>query len=533
MTHMTLLLTILATQEIKKRIMSFREHSELLQDLVRDRFGVLHSKIIALLWTYGPVTLHDLATYLRQQTFDVVPPRTSSDVSLSATAAPSGSRMGGPSSLDDGSIKFAMALLHEHSLVSFNESDKSYRVRLGYGLMHCAQPIILRYAHQRYGDAGSMIVSIVLEYGALPRSTLAHLATQRRPALHDAIHPTTDQLRRDGVLVAVYDAVEEAPSNEDLPALKRLRKDDYNNAAASSSLAILALNHSVVLHRVRSEVMAAFLQPRYDDTCLSILKAAIAADTAKLGSSSSDSTFPARVDMSNSISLRLIRDQLPHDVQADAFIAGVTRLSSGANAAFLRGGGATSEEVIRVRYDSLIDQQRMEICEEVIFARYGILGVRIVKLLLKNQAMEDRFLAEEAIATLHQVREILAALIRDGTVRQQEIPKVLSADRQPKQSVFLWVITKGILFSTVSAHLAKSIRTARFRLFVEEERLRTKFRDDAPSVNIVDQNASAIDVKLHQQRLNVEHSVRALKLSLFGMMTQMMVMELFGTPASA
>ncbi|CUG88892.1 Hypothetical protein, putative [Bodo saltans] len=515
--------------------MSFREHSELLQDVVRDRFGLLHSKLISLLWTYGPLTLHDVALYLRQQTFDVVPPRTSSDVSLASMTATS-SKIGGLSSVDDGSIKSAMALLHEHSLVNFTESDKSYRVRLGYGLVHCVQPILLRFLHQQYGDAGSTIVSIVLEYGALPRSTLAHLATQRRPALHEAIHPTTDQLRRDGVLVAVYDAVEESTSHEDLPALKRLRKDDYHSAAASSSLAILALNHSVVLHRVRLEVMTAFLQPRFDDTCFSILKASMAADTAKLGSSSTSTTFPARIDMSNSISLRLIRDQLPHDVPSDAFIAGVTRLSSGANAAFLRGGGATSEEVIRVRYDSIIDQQRMEICEEVIFARYGILGVRVVKLLLKNQAMEDRFLAEEAIATLHQVREILAGLIRDGTVRQQEIPKVLSADRQPKQSVFLWVINKSLLFSTVSAHVAKSIRTARFRLFVEEERLRNKFRDDGVTSSGTDhQNNtnSPHDAKLHQQRLSVEHSVRAMKLSLFGMMQQMMVMELFGTPASA
>lgn len=527
--------------------MSHREHCELLQDFVRDRFGVLHCKIVGSLWTYGPLTLHDLATYLRQQTFDVVPPRTSSDVASQSTAAASSSRPSG--SLDDGAVKLSVALLHEHSIVSFTESDKSYRLRLGFGLMHCVQPVLLRFMHQRYGDAGSTVISIVAEYGALPRSTISHLMTQRRPALHQVINSTIDQLRLDGVLAAVFDGGVNGSGGETL-ALKKHRRDDWgspsnaqptsSSQAAPQSLSILALNYPVILHMVRSESMMSFLTPRYDDVCLTIIRAAMALDGGKIGGGAHQdgSCFPARLDLSNSISLARIREQLVAiDARGDALIAALTTLSSGASAMLFRGGGSSADEVVRVRYDSIIDQYRFEVCEQVLFARYGILGVRVMKLLLKNHSMEDRFIAEEAIATLHQVREVLTGLMRDGAVRQQEVPKVLSADRQPKQSIFLWVMNKSLLFTTVSSNIAKSLRTARFRLFVEEERLRNKFPTEGNQPPSYESNsmeaANTLDSNLAQQRRVAEHSVRALKASIFALMQQLLVMELFGNPTSA
>jgi transcription initiation factor IIE alpha subunit len=108
--------------------------------------------------------------------------------------------------------------------------------------------------------------------------------------------------------------------------------------------------------------------------------------------------------------------------------------------------------------------------EAIIFSRYGPLGNRVVKSLLRESAMEDRFIAEECIASLSHTRELLHRMFRDGFIAQQEIPKTSSAaERAPKLSLFLWTINKSHVLQRCTAILAKSWRNARARLKLEHQ----------------------------------------------------------------
>ncbi|CCW70437.1 unnamed protein product [Phytomonas sp. Hart1] len=81
-----------------------------------------------------------------------------------------------------------------------------------------------------------------------------------------------------------------------------------------------------------------------------------------------------------------------------------------------------------------------EVCERVVLARHGVLGVRLMKLLLRDHLLEDRTLAEAAIAPQPRTRETLHAMLRDGFVFIQEAPRgaPLSEQRLVKNSIFLW-----------------------------------------------------------------------------------------------
>lgn len=117
-------------------------------------------------------------------------------------------------------------------------------------------------------------------------------------------------------------------------------------------------------------------------------------------------------------------------------------------------------------YESAVAQLQQSVCERVVFSRYGVLGVRLLKLLSQHHFLEDRTLAEEAVATHGRTREVLHSLFRDGLVGQQEVPRSAAmTDRAPKSSVFLWGSDWDVnVMPSVQEMIAKSLYTALLKL---------------------------------------------------------------------
>nr|CAJ2466368.1 unnamed protein product [Leishmania braziliensis] len=79
------------------------------------------------------------------------------------------------------------------------------------------------------------------------------------------------------------------------------------------------------------------------------------------------------------------------------------------------------------------------VCERVVYSRYGVLGVRIMRLLLQHHFLEERTLAEQSVATYVKAREVLHRMFKDGFLLQQEVPRTSAlVERSAKASVYLW-----------------------------------------------------------------------------------------------
>eukprot|EP00796_Vickermania_ingenoplastis_P001384 gene1384-808_t len=99
------------------------------------------------------------------------------------------------------------------------------------------------------------------------------------------------------------------------------------------------------------------------------------------------------------------------------------------------------EAAVSIHYAAFLRCLSLEMQEKVIFARHGVLGVRIVALLRHHHFLEDRSIAELVVSPQPQTREALHDLLRDGIVIQKEISKVdanPTSERQPKHQIYLW-----------------------------------------------------------------------------------------------
>lgn len=119
-----------------------------------------------------------------------------------------------------------------------------------------------------------------------------------------------------------------------------------------------------------------------------------------------------------------------------------------------------------MQLSAVLSALQMDCCERTVFSRHGVLGVRLMKLLLQQRMLEDRTLAEEAVATQPRTRQTLSAMMHDGYCFQQEVPRgAITGDRQPKSSVFLWEVSmRRSLVPAVRVQLAQALLHATTKL---------------------------------------------------------------------
>lgn len=125
-----------------------------------------------------------------------------------------------------------------------------------------------------------------------------------------------------------------------------------------------------------------------------------------------------------------------------------------------------SSTYFQLHYAALRAALRCSVVERVVFARHGVMGVRLVRLLTIHHFLEDKTIAELLIAPQPRTRELLHEMMRDGLVQQREISKVDAnpmSERQPKHQVYLWGLQKdhtGTMLPVVRQMVAQSLLLA-------------------------------------------------------------------------
>ncbi|KAH9593237.1 hypothetical protein LSM04_001724 [Trypanosoma melophagium] len=449
----------------------FTAHEELLEFTIREQLGPLAESLVRTLNRNGPMTLRDLADTVKRGPFNNPLSQQQQQGQFkcdagkhvrSPIAVPVSDSLGDIAT--DAAIKELMTRLVLHRVVQYDGETHMYSVALGYGLLlRTLFPLILQFFQRRYGETGVTLLMVFYQLAAVPFDVAVRLAMERRPALAEALRHCAREMERLGLIESVS-ADKQSPSNP-------------QSLSASPDPCRLHAGH-LLCEMLRDVIHRDLLAGRHPDggaVAAAVMDGLTAASRARRLETRHAGFPPAPPRTSPALPLRALLRDFPHTDPA-IVVETVSRMCRPDGDSVLSNDGTSSaamEGPYRFRYDNAVEAMRRDCCERLVFARHGVLGVRIVKLLFMHHKMEDRMLAEEAIATLPRTREVLHAMMRDGYVRQQEVPKSgVLADRQPKNSIFLWNCSmEGELLPTVRVQVAKALRNALERLAVERQTL--------------------------------------------------------------
>ncbi|ORC84938.1 uncharacterized protein TM35_000391120 [Trypanosoma theileri] len=455
----------------------FTAHEELLEFTIREQLGPLAESLVRTLNRNGPMTLKDLADTVKREPFNnplsqqQQQGQFAGDVGKqvrSPIAVPVSDSLGDIAT--DAAIKELMTRLLLHRVVQHDGETHTYSVALGYGLLlRTLFPLIVQFFQRRYGETGVTLLMVFYQLAAVPFDVAMRLAMERRPALTEALRHCAREMERLGLIECVS---AETPSSSHAQT-----PTPTPSLSASPDPCRLHAGH-LLCEMLRDVIHRELLAGRHPDggvVAAALMDGLTAASRARRLEMRPAGFPPAPPRTSPALPLRALLRELPHTDPA-VVVDTVSRMCRPDGDAVLSNDGTSSaamEGPYRFRYDNAVEAMRRDCCERLVFARHGVLGVRIVKLLLMHHNMEDRMLAEEAIATLPRTREVLHAMMRDGYVRQQEVPKSgVMADRQPKNSIFLWSCSmEGELLPTVRVQVAKALRNVLERLAMERQTL--------------------------------------------------------------
>ncbi|CAG8636901.1 4063_t:CDS:2, partial [Acaulospora colombiana] len=91
-----------------------------------------------------------------------------------------------------------------------------------------------------------------------------------------------------------------------------------------------------------------------------------------------------------------------------------------------------------VNYQELCESLKQEIFEDIILEKYGIMGLRIMKVLNSNQKLSEKSITTFSLMSMSDVRQKLTELLNGGFIQIQEVPR--SADRAPSRTYYLWYV---------------------------------------------------------------------------------------------
>ncbi|CAG8581049.1 1192_t:CDS:10 [Diversispora eburnea] len=91
-----------------------------------------------------------------------------------------------------------------------------------------------------------------------------------------------------------------------------------------------------------------------------------------------------------------------------------------------------------IKYQELCESLKREIFEDIILEKYGIMGLRIIRVLNSKQKLDEKSITTFTLMSLSDVRQKLTELLNEGFVQIQEVPR--SADRAPSRTYYLWYI---------------------------------------------------------------------------------------------
>ncbi|CAJ1028304.1 hypothetical protein, conserved [Leishmania lindenbergi] len=496
-------------------------HYQLIISTITDQLGPLAGAICRALTQSGPMSLKDISDAVhRDEEVRAVAAAAANRASATGettTAVPATHQLGSSFHVDLGDIASVNDVIHEvavkelvtrlvvHRLVHTDAVTHLYEMRYGSAvLLRVLFPLLLHCARQRYGEAAKCVLLVAYQLGVVPPRAAVQVALSRTPSLtREAIEYAVVRLVEDGWLVPVPNLPTATPG----AATPALRADGASSHLGGSlDLWSATRPHCVglqaALHCLFSDAIEQAVAERYADgrLALTLVRALrrrtapnseyteavasfqeLAAELPTTAGVRRDRSGEPRVgtDSVSSGSAEAVRRCLERLCQPVALFAGCNAAAPMTPAAGSSPNFTTmpltrallvkpqSESDLYALDDVTAVQLLQEaVCERVVYSRYGVLGVRIMRLLLQHHFLEERTLAEQSVATYVKAREVLHRMFKDGFLLQQEVPRTSAlVERSAKASVYLWGLSwSATLLPAVRERLAKTLTIAWVKL---------------------------------------------------------------------
>ena len=507
-------------------------HYELLISTVAHQLGPLAGGVCRVLSHNGPMSLTDLSEAVRRDE-DVsgvaaAAANRASATGEKTTAVPATHQIGTSLRVDLGELSSAKDLIHEvavkevvtrlvlHRLVYADPAKQLYGLRLGSALLlRVFFPLLVHCVRQQYGEAAKCVLLAVNQLGAVPPVAAVRVALSRTPSLgRDALDYAVTQLVADGWLVPVSAGAAEGSGSS----------NNVGSADVWSATTPYRIGLEGALFFLLSDALEQAVAERYADggLALTLVRALRRRTSPAAAASRSDgvaswqelmSAWPARAGVrrdrsgqaiplpANSRSAEAVQRCLQRLCQpivlliceASASMTPTVVFSSSSSAAASPSAlPATRALVVQPHKQSgfyaldnvtAVHLLQEAVCERVVYAGYGVLGVRMMKLLLQHRFLEERTLAEQAVATYTKTRDVLHRMFKDGFLTQQEVPRSGAlAERAAKGSIFLWGLSwNATLLPMVRERLAKTLSIAWVKLREAQQQQQQQVAAASPS----------------------------------------------------
>jgi transcription initiation factor IIE alpha subunit len=466
------------------RALQTRELEQLLHEVVAQRMGPTAARVLDAVIRLQSSTLHTLCGELRDE-------------------------------FTDNGVREALGGLMKHEAVGYNEGTGTYSPCFGTGILPAFFPVFARFLADAYHQAAELIALTLFEFHDLPAETLIRQILRAQPDMETGVRKAFTAMLDDEVLVGVGSTCPMVTSGTAAggaqPRLSGSKRPDRDTTTCYQ------FSWPVLLTKIRADRIRRFVGYNVSPTAEKVLGAFLATDANQPSAGRTDRGFPKLHHSSSPQSAGTIQRRFPA-LQPSAIISAIEMFTSDPTEAYLMpsasSASSSADPMYAVSYVAATRIMQRELYEAIVLSRHGIVGSRIVKLLAENEAMEDRFIAEEALVTHVDARLTLTAMLRDGMVKLLELPKgSITADRIPKNSIFLWTLNKDQLLETLQVQVVKALTNSRTALTQEL----AAFRDAMPPSYFIDPASvilstqeAALAAKHDVQRCALQHAVVSL-----------------------
>eukprot|EP00005_Dracoamoeba_jomungandri_P003479 CAMPEP_0174259640 /NCGR_PEP_ID=MMETSP0439-20130205/8451_1 /TAXON_ID=0 /ORGANISM="Stereomyxa ramosa, Strain Chinc5" /LENGTH=469 /DNA_ID=CAMNT_0015343615 /DNA_START=63 /DNA_END=1472 /DNA_ORIENTATION=+ len=376
-------------------------------------------------------------------------------------------------------------ITHYHALVD----NILYRIRF---------PKIVLTTREIYGDEAAIIVQILLEHGRLTKQqALTHAAhSVGVPELDDSALKKLIR-KRFVVKVGVTPPPQPVPSinqekvkNPNAKA-KKARPRASNLAQAYRSLpnsnnkrkamdicnernprqkldtddeeSYWCISYLAFNHYYREQSIIKLALEKIDQNAGLIMKALM-----KLSTYSSDD------DTSSPVTLPRLHEQLVTKENADISLEVLKKyleLMETDAARFVKKAVADTDTTVCtyvINVTSVGNLLREKLIESIVEKKFGKHALRIFRILLIKKQLEEKQVAELALITLKDTRELLYKLFTANFILLQEVPK--SSDYAPSRTFYFWSVKLDQLRKQIREHIYKIMFNLRLRLRKELQR---------------------------------------------------------------
>jgi hypothetical protein len=400
-------------------------YGQLVEAVIRQQFGPIAGDLAGLLRTCGNLTLKELADRCPQY--------------------------------DAAKIRGSMARLIRHALVSFDSGDQLYQLEICEGYCRFVFPVIAEHIRRKFGETGELIALVLYSHGAMTTDEIVRSITQEQPQWPAAaIKDFTEQMIRGNYICNVSPLASRGTAQ---PPSKKKPTEEALAASSAGNLPSVQLNYVHALFQIRS------------DLCLDLAKSLIVgAGVAALMNTllqSDSNRQPSRdkvtgllrlPQISSGSSASNLAKTTTNNLQANNLSSSIAALAS-EEVGFLTRKLAKmqgSETEWGLDYNRMGETLKLQRAELFVTARFGQVGMRVVRLLFEKHVLDEKQIAEDTICSISELRPVLSAMQKDGILRLLEFPKSAAAERLPQNSVFLWELKKEVLFGIVQQRVIKA-----------------------------------------------------------------------------